>query len=1133
MAMSQRSRSILIVVILLLLIAGGGVGIYFFSQRLPTGVSLVTDSTGGTAVPLQGFTAATGGIPWLDNCTRSDPGATYNQQFGHSFQITYTCTNSDQESAHSMTLKVYDLQAPVFYLPDNPAVCLDPDDRTSLPEWPPFYDENTITPHIANAIFTGQQNWSCEYLEANNPNGQRTIQDALAPKQEVQLDFAPGETKTFSVDHAFPKCDYYQYDDMVFDENYDPQTNPGAYAYLVGRVQRSFGAPASCGYVVPQADLGNLEIRVWEEVDQQGGVEYTTPAAGGTDNPFPGVDVALIASNGQDVTAQYCDQGRVETGGAGRLSCFQLPVGKYKVTLGSDKPNAATFNGPLEDSHANPSAGELHNSPNPTDTNLEHTVVTAPAPTGDPTRDVVTYYDFGYSPKIVSGGINCVITAPPANSRHQINTLVSFDATVGGTVSNPVEYTWDFKDGQPPVVQNVAPIQHQFGTSGQFNVALGVEDSAGQTASCNVPIEIIQGPIVAAFECTITSNPDPARGQKPLSVDFNSTLTPSPTTFTPAFAWNFGDASIPAQSVQNPTPVSYANAGNFSAVLTVTNSSTGEQIATCNKPVEVLQGPIVAAFECVITSNPDPARGQRPLSVDFNSTLTPTPVGFNPTFAWDFGDATIPSQSVQNPSPVTYASSGNFTATLTVSSPTEVIATCTKPVQVLQGPIIPGIECTGLTATPSRGNRPLYVVFNATYTPTSTPVQYTWNYGDNTPQVTTLTGTTSHTYQNAGTYTAVVTIATTQQDPQGQDTCQTVITVTNPPTGEFTCDLTKTVSDSDETNVKQTNSQPGEILTYTISWTCQNYPDNLSGFSFTLTDNYPPLVTIVPGSITPNGVDNPSTRTIVWTITGNEVPSGSKQFKAQIDSGLAPGTYTLPNFVTMVQNGVIIDQDQTVTIVVVPEGPQVPDIEVAKVAADINGGVLLPGDVVQYTIVVWNNGNVPLTNVRVTENIPANVNSFTVTQIPQGATDNSTPTGGSNNTGFLDVSGFDLTNRGDTASIVYRVTVDQGVPAGTVITNLVTAASGTVSDTDNEDVTIGSVVAVDLTPVAPGPTPSTVVPPALGARVVMPPPTGAPKPTVETGVGAWAWALLASIMVAVTIAGSLYVRYRMKPSADL
>lgn len=73
-----------------------------------------------------------------------------------------------------------------------------------------------------------------------------------------------------------------------------------------------------------------------------------------------------------------------------------------------------------------------------------------------------------------------------------------------------------------------------------------------------------------------------------------------------------------------------------------------------------------------------------------------------------------------------------------------------------------------LTATPASGVAPLTVDFSATISTGATITSYAWDFGDGTRSPGTAT--TSHTYANAGTYTAQLTVT----DSTGQSASKDV-----------------------------------------------------------------------------------------------------------------------------------------------------------------------------------------------------------------------------------------------------------------------------------------------------------------------------------------------------------------------
>jgi uncharacterized repeat protein (TIGR01451 family) len=103
-----------------------------------------------------------------------------------------------------------------------------------------------------------------------------------------------------------------------------------------------------------------------------------------------------------------------------------------------------------------------------------------------------------------------------------------------------------------------------------------------------------------------------------------------------------------------------------------------------------------------------------------------------------------------------------------------------------------------------------------------------------------------------------------------------------------------------------------------------------------------------------------------------------------------------------------------------------------KAVTDLNAGDSNPGDTLRYTITLRETGGVPAPGVRVTDDVPANVNTFSVVTLPAGAVNNSTGSGtGANGTGFLDVSNITVPANG-TVTVVFDVRVANSPPGATI-----------------------------------------------------------------------------------------------------
>ena len=100
-----------------------------------------------------------------------------------------------------------------------------------------------------------------------------------------------------------------------------------------------------------------------------------------------------------------------------------------------------------------------------------------------------------------------------------------------------------------------------------------------------------------------------------------------------------------------------------------------------------------------------------------------------------------------------------------------------------------------------------------------------------------------------------------------------------------------------------------------------------------------------------------------------------------------------------------------------------PDLsDSSKTASDDNGGLLLPGETVTYTITIDENNNLELPGIQVLDHLPANIASFTVSQMPSGAQNFSQTNAGNNGTGLIDIRNINLA-AGATATIEIKAVI--------------------------------------------------------------------------------------------------------------
>ncbi|WP_424356685.1 DUF2341 domain-containing protein [Methanocella sp. MCL-LM] len=339
----------------------------------------------------------------------------------------------------------------------------------------------------------------------------------------------------------------------------------------------------------------------------------------------------------------------------------------------------------------------------------------------------------------------------------------------------------------------------------------------------------------AAIIPTASFTASPVSGQNPLSVTFTDASTGNSLS---GWSWNFGDGQTSTE--RNPTHV-YQNAGAYTVTLTVTNAYGGSNTMTRTNYISVSQHAPVASF----TSNP--TIGQNPLTVQFTSTSNL--YGTAATYSWNFGDGQ--ASTAQNPSHI-YTNAGTYTVTLIVTN-TAGSSTTTATITVSQHP-----PAASFTTSATSGLNPLTVTFTDTSSLYNAAATYQWNFGDG--QASTERNPT-HVYQNAGTYTAKLTVTTSG----GSNTAQTTITVNQrPPIASFTSSATTGMNPLTVT-LTDTSSLYGATATY--QWSFGDGTVNSTSQSPSHTFQYAGTYTVRLTVTTSGG--SSSTQT---TITVNQRP---------------------------------------------------------------------------------------------------------------------------------------------------------------------------------------------------------------------------------------------------------------------
>jgi uncharacterized repeat protein (TIGR01451 family) len=228
--------------------------------------------------------------------------------------------------------------------------------------------------------------------------------------------------------------------------------------------------------------------------------------------------------------------------------------------------------------------------------------------------------------------------------------------------------------------------------------------------------------------------------------------------------------------------------------------------------------------------------------------------------------------------------------------------------------------------------------------------------------------------------------------------------------------------------------RPTERLTYTIGLTNSGA---LTVTNALISDTLPAHTSFVTDSIrlSPSGAGTAGTElpTLASDLVITPGQSISVTFAVSVDSPLADQTL-ITNTASVTSSETPGALSDTVTDTVSSE----PSLAIHKSSQDANGGDLVPGDVLSYTIVVANSGAADATSGVISDTLPAHT-SFVTDSIRLSPSD--AGTAGTE----LPTLANDLTiTAGQSISVTFAVSVDSPLPDQTLITNTASVASNEV-----------------------------------------------------------------------------------------
>ncbi len=307
------------------------------------------------------------------------------------------------------------------------------------------------------------------------------------------------------------------------------------------------------------------------------------------------------------------------------------------------------------------------------------------------------------------------------------------DVVFTGLASNTASYQWNFSGGIIVSGLGQGPYQVNYANSGLYNLSLTVVENGCTSTPYTQQVTVNAFPVADAGPDVIVCS-----GQQ---VDIG---TPALNNYT--YEW--------VNTLTDVTGAVTDATQSFTAINTnQITPSPDVRVYT----VEVSENGCIATDDVTVTVNPQPTVS---FTVPAAQCITGNTYDFfaegtysnNATFDWTFDpNANYPSSPLQNPSNITYTTTGGHLITLTVTD-YGCTASFTDTVGVTPDPVV------NFSASPLSG----CPVLNVDFTDLSgygNAATYSWDFGDGT---TGSGQAPTHTYTDPGSYTVTLQVALSQ-----------------------------------------------------------------------------------------------------------------------------------------------------------------------------------------------------------------------------------------------------------------------------------------------------------------------------------------------------------------------------------
>lgn len=428
-------------------------------------------------------------------------------------------------------------------------------------------------------------------------------------------------------------------------------------------------------------------------------------------------------------------------------------------------------------------------------------------------------------------------------------TLCAGDVVIfdGGNSRDPenglLKYTWDFGDGSTAEGINPTKI---YKNGGVYQIRLLVEDDSGLPCNTDVDAKVVtvaESPVaIAGPDVTACVNSE-IKFDGASSRDFDGVVN--------SYFWDFGDGTTGGGAT--PTK-SYAKAGTYRAVLTI----TGDQIGDCDNTDT--DDVLVTVFDAPVASFTSPEMSPVSQPVTFDASRSMSAGSSILSYEWNFGDGETGSGKT---AAHTYKRAGRFVAALVIRTDAQTscnVITTQRVITINDAPVAAAgnDQLVGI-------NQPVVLDASASKDADGSIVTFNWNFGDGA----TATGVrVQHQFAKSGRFPVVLKVTDNTELANNSDSDTVMVTVNAAPIVVVDMKAQACAGENVSFNASRSSDADGKIVSY--NWNFgdgQTVEGAQATHAYSKSGSYNVTLTVDDGTVTTN-----SKNEITKTILVNNAP---------------------------------------------------------------------------------------------------------------------------------------------------------------------------------------------------------------------------------------------------------------------